>query len=165
MAFTEKIKQFVTGKNQLERQQEAAATKQIRSEVNAATFRQKRESAIKFAQESEKLKFERKLSELKKPRPSMNSFNFISPRQTSFDSITGTQRTTPAVKSVRRKVSRGGKGRSVSRSGRTVIITRQVVNPIRRRQRSSPIRRRQRVTTVPQKQERFNPIGGFFENR
>ena len=147
MAFTEKIKQFVTGKNQLERQQEAAATKQIRSEVNAATFRQKRESAIKFAQESEKLKFERKLSELKKPRPSMNSFNFISPRQTSFDSITGTQRTTPAVKSVRRKVSRGG---------RTVI---------RRRQRSSPIRRRQRVTTVPQKQERFNPIGGFFENR
>lgn len=74
MGFLEKATTILTGKNFIERRQEAEANKIIRREALTAQLQQRKESAIAFAKEKEKFAYERKIKELRKPKPSFGGF-------------------------------------------------------------------------------------------
>ncbi len=68
MAFLEKAKEVLTGKSKTERLQEKDAYKIMRSDVNTARLKTRKEEAVKFAIESEKHKYSQRLKRLKQPR-------------------------------------------------------------------------------------------------
>ena len=73
MRFLEKVKQFATGKTELERKQEAAAMKDIRAEARAAALRERRTQAVRLATEREKAKYEQEIKKLRQPKKTWSS--------------------------------------------------------------------------------------------
>lgn len=67
MSFVEKVKTFVSGKDALERKQEAAANKVIRQKVLAAELKERERQSIRIAQETVRVKAERRLKQIRRP--------------------------------------------------------------------------------------------------
>ena len=109
MGFLSKAKEVISGKTELERKQEKAANTQIRKEVMSAQLRERKEQAVKYAVEAEKIKYQQKIKQLKQPRPAFSGFG-SSPSNDMFGfrnygSVTGQPRVvnTP-VRMVRKRV-------------------------------------------------------------
>ncbi len=91
MAFLEKAKEVLTGKSKTERLQEKDAYKIMRSDVNTARLKARKEEAVKFAIESERHKYSQRLKRLKQPRQPLQQMDiggmFKQPRAVNQPSI------------------------------------------------------------------------------
>jgi hypothetical protein len=67
MALTDRIKQLVTGKNELERKQEAYANAEIRKKVLATELREREKANIMLAEERIRQKAKEKLNKIRRP--------------------------------------------------------------------------------------------------
>jgi len=70
MGFIEKVKQVVTGKNEIERLQEQQANKVIRAKAISASLQERQKQAIRVAIEREKVNADNRIKKLREPRPS-----------------------------------------------------------------------------------------------
>jgi hypothetical protein len=68
MRIFKKVTEALTGKTEIERKQEKLAMKEIRRQINAERLRTRRDEALKFARESEKIRYQRRLETLKNPK-------------------------------------------------------------------------------------------------
>jgi hypothetical protein len=73
MGFIKSIKQFATGKSEIERKQEASANALIRKKVLSAQLRERERQAIKFAEERERFTYQQRLKKLKEPPKQFSS--------------------------------------------------------------------------------------------
>lgn len=78
MSFAEKVKSFVTGKNETERLQERAANKEIRRKQLGAYYKARQEESIKYAQKRAAFESEQQLKKLKN-RYAMQQQSYHSP--------------------------------------------------------------------------------------
>ena len=69
MGFVEKIKRIATGKSEMERKQESAAMSEIRRKALAAQLKEREAQAVKFAQERERVSYEKRTKALRTPKP------------------------------------------------------------------------------------------------
>ena len=145
MGFIEKAKQIVTGKTLIERKREAAAMTEIRKKATTAQLQERQKQAIKFAQEKEKVQYERKIKQLKQPQVNQFSMmNYGSPfgqsREPRLQSQVRTIKSAPRTKSQYVKIR-----------GKHVKIRRK---PVRRKIRYSQ--------TKPQPTQKYNILGSAF---
>lgn len=108
MGFLEKATTFVTGKNSIERRQEAEANKIIRREAIQAQLQQRRESAIQLAKDKEKLIYERRTKALRNPKPMFSGYGSPFGERANFGQSTRPQR-------VKVKKSKKGKSKVITR--------------------------------------------------
>lgn len=67
MGFIKKIKEFATGKTEIERKREAQANKLIREKVLVAQLQEREKRAVEFARAREKFEYEKRLKAMKQP--------------------------------------------------------------------------------------------------
>ena len=149
MGFISKTKEFVTGKSELERKQEAAANAVIRKEVLAAQYQERRIQAVKFAAEKEKVAYEKRTKQLRQPKPSF----FSGSQSNTFGNMFGSSQ--PVAQAPVRRIVRKRKVRV--RYSRPVKRRRKYYpQPIRRKRRKT--KRVQQKTIQP---KRYDLLGGF----
>ncbi len=76
MAFLPKLREVLTGKTKTERLQEKDASKLMRSDVNTARLKTRKEEAVKFAIEKEKYAYAQRLKQLKQSRQPRQQADF-----------------------------------------------------------------------------------------
>ena len=74
MAWIKKIKEFATGKTEIERKREAQANRLIRERAMVAQLQERERQAIQFAKQREKISYERRLKALKEPPKRFDGF-------------------------------------------------------------------------------------------
>ena len=141
MAIIRRIREAISGKSDIERKQEKVATAQIRKEVMSAQLRERREQAVKYAVEAEKLKYQRKLNQLKNPKPKVGGSSF------------GLQTNTNDLFGFRNYGSVSGQTRIINKR----TITKPIGNKSIRRKKK--IRKRFRQPVQSQQPERINILG------
>lgn len=74
MAWIKKIKEFATGKTEIERKREAQANRLIRERAMVAQLQERERQAIQFAKQREKISYDRRLQALKEPPKRFDGF-------------------------------------------------------------------------------------------
>lgn len=74
MAWIKKIKEFATGKTEIERKREAQANRLIRERAMVAQLQERERQAIQFAKQREKISYDRRLKALKEPPKRFDGF-------------------------------------------------------------------------------------------
>jgi len=124
MGFLSRTKEIISGKSDIERKQESLANAEIRKQVLAAQLRERKEQAIKFAQESEKIKYQQRLKQLKQPK---QGFGNIDLGLRNYGSITGSPRIMQERTITKPLITKKKKGKK--RKSRTRVIYRTIKQP------------------------------------
>jgi hypothetical protein len=78
MTFIEKVRKIATGKTPEEAKQEYLARQEAQKEIRAASFQARKEQAVRFAVEREKIATDKRLQQLRTP-PKPMSISYGSP--------------------------------------------------------------------------------------
>jgi hypothetical protein len=126
MRFIKKVITFATGKDEIERKQEAAANQIIRKKAIAAQLRERETQAIRFAKEREKVSYDRRIKALHNPKPAFNAFG---PGLNNF--FGGARAPEPVAQRVKTRVVPVKKGKKIVgyKTVRTKLKTRSVPAP------------------------------------
>ena len=118
MRILRNIRQVFTGRTDVERKQEQLANAQIRKEALAEQLRVRREHAVKYAGEAERLKYQQKIKQLRQPKQSYGGFGLQSNEYRDYGSAFGQPRIVKQ-RVITRTIGKGKKKRKVKRTIRT----------------------------------------------
>jgi len=129
MAVLESLKRFATGKSSSERVAERNLNISIKREANEAAAVVRRQQAIRFAEERERVAFKRKIEQLNKPKPTFTGYYNDTSRAIGLgiSSIAGERvpaRVSPVNKIIKRRKRQSNRRKRTKQQVRVRFVTR-----------------------------------------